>query len=268
MYGKVFRDARLALRDETGRRISQRKLAERAGVSRRYLADIEGGRANVSLEILIKVAATLGIRQLPVGKLTLSIEGEFTESVRSHVTETLRHLEATRALLASLVRDGGEASLSRRDQELVADLLKMSDAPVPERETLADAPFVGSYVTAATLPHSAAGLPLWTPELPFPRELFTATDFAYPTRGGTGQLFAAVLSTSMEPEIPRGTLVRIESRRPPAPGDLLAIHASVSGSLLGRISDPARPVLERAGASSIPIWKERCVVFGTCALAG
>ncbi|WFF72970.1 helix-turn-helix transcriptional regulator [Proteiniclasticum sp. QWL-01] len=39
--------------------ISQRKLAERAGISNTYLSDIEVGRTNPSLKTLEKIAAAL-----------------------------------------------------------------------------------------------------------------------------------------------------------------------------------------------------------------
>ncbi len=41
------------------KRISQRKLADLAGISNTYLSDIEVGRTNPSLKTLLKLAAAL-----------------------------------------------------------------------------------------------------------------------------------------------------------------------------------------------------------------
>lgn len=41
------------------KKISQRKLAELAGISNTYLSDIEVGRTNPSLKTLLKLAAAL-----------------------------------------------------------------------------------------------------------------------------------------------------------------------------------------------------------------
>jgi transcriptional regulator with XRE-family HTH domain len=264
MYGKVFRDARLSDRNASGKHLSLRELSARTGVSRRYLADIESGAANVTLDVLTKVAVALGIKKIRVGELSLSIDAEFIQSVRNHLSDTVRHLQATEELLTSLARRKNDSGLSASDEELVTDLLGVADEPAA---AVAETPFLGSYVTAATLPHGSEGLPLWSPHLPFPEELFAPTDFSYP-RLVDGGMFSSVLTTSMEPELPRGTLIRIDTRRAAEPGDLLAVHGLVSGSLLGRVGSTGRAVLERTQGSAIEIWKERCVVLGTCALAG
>lgn len=50
------------VRAERSRRgMTRRALAYHAGISERYLSDLERGRANVSLQVLFKVAAALGL---------------------------------------------------------------------------------------------------------------------------------------------------------------------------------------------------------------
>jgi len=44
------------------RRLSQEKLAARAGIHRTYMSMIERGRANVSLDVAGRVARGLGVR--------------------------------------------------------------------------------------------------------------------------------------------------------------------------------------------------------------
>src|SRR5262245_46773555 len=56
VLGELARRVR-ALRDEQG--LTQRMLAERSGVSPRYLAQLEAGEANISLERLTDVANAL-----------------------------------------------------------------------------------------------------------------------------------------------------------------------------------------------------------------
>lgn len=51
--------------------ISQEKLAERAGLHRTYIADIERGIRNVSIENVEKLAKALG---LPISTLFLDYE--------------------------------------------------------------------------------------------------------------------------------------------------------------------------------------------------
>ncbi|MEM7507122.1 MAG: helix-turn-helix transcriptional regulator [Pseudomonadota bacterium] len=51
------------------RKLSRRVLSERSGVSQRYLAQLEAGEGNISLALLLRVAAALG---LPVESLVAS----------------------------------------------------------------------------------------------------------------------------------------------------------------------------------------------------
>lgn len=43
-------------------RLSQEKLAARAGIHRTYMSAIERGKANVSLEVASRLAGALGVR--------------------------------------------------------------------------------------------------------------------------------------------------------------------------------------------------------------
>lgn len=47
------------IRDELG--LSQEKIAEQCGISTKYVSDLERGKANVSIQILEKVANSLGV---------------------------------------------------------------------------------------------------------------------------------------------------------------------------------------------------------------
>ena len=47
--GKRLREARLALA------MSRRELARRSGISERYIAEIEAGRGNVSIVLLLRI---------------------------------------------------------------------------------------------------------------------------------------------------------------------------------------------------------------------
>jgi transcriptional regulator with XRE-family HTH domain len=44
----------------TEKRLSQEKVAELSGISAKYMSDLERGKANVSIQILERVAANLG----------------------------------------------------------------------------------------------------------------------------------------------------------------------------------------------------------------
>jgi transcriptional regulator with XRE-family HTH domain len=45
----------------TERGLSQEKIAEQSGISSKYMSDLERGEANVSIQVLERVAANLGI---------------------------------------------------------------------------------------------------------------------------------------------------------------------------------------------------------------
>ena len=62
--------------------LTRRELAERSGVSERYLASLETGQANPSLAILFRLAGAL---DMPIQKL-LCPEGQELASGSRHVT--------------------------------------------------------------------------------------------------------------------------------------------------------------------------------------
>jgi transcriptional regulator with XRE-family HTH domain len=64
MLGQTVRDARLR------KRLTQARLAKMAGVSRRHLAALEKG-ANVSVNILQRVALVLDLTEIPLGEVSL-----------------------------------------------------------------------------------------------------------------------------------------------------------------------------------------------------
>jgi len=50
-----------SLRTEKG--LSQEALANEAGIDRTYMTDVENGRRNISIEVLSKIIAALGITE-------------------------------------------------------------------------------------------------------------------------------------------------------------------------------------------------------------
>lgn len=69
-YGKAIRSIRQS------KKISQEELAERCGLHRTYVSDIELGKRNVSLENIDKIA-----RALQIKKSEVFIEVEHYESI-------------------------------------------------------------------------------------------------------------------------------------------------------------------------------------------
>jgi transcriptional regulator with XRE-family HTH domain len=58
------------------RRLSIEKLAEKAGVSARFLGDIERGRENPSISSLIKLASALSVKMSELMKFEEELEGK------------------------------------------------------------------------------------------------------------------------------------------------------------------------------------------------
>lgn len=69
-YGKAIRSIRQS------KKISQEELAERCGLHRTYVSDVELGKRNVSLENIDKIA-----RALQVKKSDIFIEVEYYEGI-------------------------------------------------------------------------------------------------------------------------------------------------------------------------------------------
>ena len=90
--------------------ITRRALAQESGVSERYLAHLEAGKGNISILLLQKVAAALG---LPVAELLAERDEQMVEVKLIH--EFLRRLPPQQlpAVRQHLVREFGNRSLER-----------------------------------------------------------------------------------------------------------------------------------------------------------
>ena len=90
--------------------LTRRALAQKSGVSERYLAHLEAGKGNISILLLQKVAAALG---LPLAEL-LAEQDEQTVEVKL-IHEFLRRLPPQQlpAVRQHLVREFGNRSLER-----------------------------------------------------------------------------------------------------------------------------------------------------------
>ena len=94
-------DAIRAAREE--RRLSQKDLAQTAGVSRRHLSQMERGEANVSVAVLSKVARALNLKEVALDGLSLQLAGdEATAEIRAHIDNALEELSAAKAILTGL----------------------------------------------------------------------------------------------------------------------------------------------------------------------
>jgi transcriptional regulator with XRE-family HTH domain len=88
MLGETVREARIK------KGLTQAKLAKLAGVSRRHLAALEKG-ANVSINILQRVAAVLELTQIHLGDLSLSHGDRERSTVNMPLlTDTIREARA------------------------------------------------------------------------------------------------------------------------------------------------------------------------------
>lgn len=102
------------IRSERARRgMSRRLLADHAGISERYLSQLESGKGNVSILLIRRVATALG---LPIERLVAvagaSPEMALIQQFLARLTPAQLH-QAHSALLASLAEDA-DASRARR----------------------------------------------------------------------------------------------------------------------------------------------------------
>ena len=72
-FGRALRSFREA------RKLSQEKLAERAGVHRTYESSVERGERNISLENMVKLGLALGV---PLSRLIETMERELGHGVK------------------------------------------------------------------------------------------------------------------------------------------------------------------------------------------
>ena len=94
--GKHIKD----LRGE--KKLSQQSLAELAGISYKYLGEIERGQVNLSVEILIKIAESLLV---PPGDLLNDV-----------ITDETRTISKIKSIFADL---------SKKDSELAIEILNV-----------------------------------------------------------------------------------------------------------------------------------------------
>ena len=112
------------IRGERARRgMSRRLLAQHAGISERYLTQLESGKGNVSIVLLRHVAGALGV---PLGRLIegpLSPELEFLSRMSPvqlrEIYSTLQEADASRAQRIALIglRGAGKTTLGARAAE-------------------------------------------------------------------------------------------------------------------------------------------------------
>ena len=60
MSESLMKLGRRVRRFRTEKGLSQEKLAEKSGISSKYMSDLERGEANVSIQVLERIAANLG----------------------------------------------------------------------------------------------------------------------------------------------------------------------------------------------------------------
>ena len=105
---------RLLRQRRTSEGLSLRELGERSGVSERFLVDVEGGKANVSIRRLADIAAALGTR---AGLLLDAAERE------------VEHGAALRSIALVGLRGAGKTTLGKR----LAAKLRLAFVELDER---------------------------------------------------------------------------------------------------------------------------------------
>lgn len=252
MYGEQVRAARRKLR------LTQDEAARRAGVSKRYFVDIEKNRANVSLEVLLRVVAALGIDELHFGE----VPAYFRTTVLHGLAGRLADAESTIAEVRAALRASAP-----------------SPRPAPEHSSTASSELLADLQDVAAGAHAAAGFPfagavaredlgrrgtnaMEASHLHLPEALFRAVDFTYPVLEQGSVMRANVLANSMEPLFAAGDVIRIDTAlRTPHPGVVFAAHGA-AGSALGRIPSNGDPVLVRTHGDPILLGTGSWVVLG------
>jgi transcriptional regulator with XRE-family HTH domain len=227
--------------------LSQLRAAKLAGVSRRYLSELENDKANVSVGVLVKVANALGIKELHFGT--------FTSHFASSATLMAVKLDEAKVLLTEVSRliapSAIEAPPVHEEPSLDSAGQAADDGSLPIQ------PFAGGIERGDLGRRTAASMPVEA--LLVREELFRAVDFSNPIRRADGSLVAQVLGRTMEPTLAQGEQIRINTAGEAESGSIVAIHTPM-GSLLGRIG-PGK-VLLREAASPIDL-DETCVILGT-----
>jgi transcriptional regulator with XRE-family HTH domain len=165
-YGEQIRMAREA------KRLSQARAAKLAGVSRRYLSELENDKANVSIGVLVKVANALDIKELHFGS--------FTSHFASSATLMAAKIDEARGLLGEvsrLIAPSAESPLLLEGQSVPLE----SAGEGAESGSPAMEPFQGS------IERSDFGKQTTTESMPLDalliqEDLFRAVDFSNSTR--------------------------------------------------------------------------------------
>ncbi len=117
------------------RKLSQSKLAELADVSDRYIADIEAGKANLTMKVLDRLAAALDWD--PLAELTVDAEPPSPAAARdvlaklSELGQSLEHtIDRLKALHAKYGIDGDDTAL---ESDAVVDPRADTRAGAPRR---------------------------------------------------------------------------------------------------------------------------------------
>lgn len=233
--------------------LTQVQAAELAGMSKRYYVDVEQGRANVSVAVLLNVVRALEITDL---QIAADVAASFRFGVEDRV---LAKLERASALLqdvrTALAAARGGRQISPEMLEDLRDLAVHATAP------RAGFPFAGEIAAGEVGAGTAAGMPI--AELLIPETLFRPVDFSYPALSGGRLLRAEVLGTSMEPVLVPGDVIEIDpSIRTAHPGLLLAVHTHSFGSALGRVPPSGEQLLVRAHGEPVLLGTGTCVIFG------
>jgi transcriptional regulator with XRE-family HTH domain len=243
-YGDDVRAARKQMK------MTQDEAADLAGVSRRYYLEIEHSRANVSVEVLQRVAHALGVRELQLA----DVRARFGSP--AVVTAIVAKIDRVEALLHE-VRDamqGGASDLGA----IVEDLRDVAADRVGEAGDFSFADSVGAEELAF---RAVAAVP--TSALLVSEALFRAVDFTYPSVVHGHVLRAEVLGGSMAPLLEPGDAIHIDtSVRTPHPGVVLAVHSAVFGSAMGRVPMTGERVLLREHGNAVLLGTGSCVVIG------
>jgi len=94
--GQIIRDARLS------KGWTQTQLAEKAQLTRKHISSLERDEANVSVNVLVRVAAALELSELSLGKLMLGFHVPQRPSIRAIRTTIERATKDLQSVLRQL----------------------------------------------------------------------------------------------------------------------------------------------------------------------
>ncbi len=86
-----------------GRKLSQEALAEKVGISPKYVSSIERGKENPTLDIMIKLAHTLGVEMEEL--FTVTHEESNPKKLRESVNQLLKEADGEKMrMIVKLLR--------------------------------------------------------------------------------------------------------------------------------------------------------------------